>query len=149
MVLSAETLQLPSVSLSPFRRQSRSLIEDGAVIVYNRTAGPFCVDELFAIYPDGRVLGDDGVNKVEKQVDPAAVEQTLVKISDEYKWFTNAIYGRYLTPCRQCFAHYVSISYEGQEKTVSQVDGTASMPLGYTLTLAGIRPLLPEMNPAP
>jgi galactofuranose transport system permease protein len=146
----AETPATTQCVIKPFREtEAASLIEDGAVIVYNRTAGPRCVDELFAIYPDGRVLGDDGVNKVEKQVDPAEVEQTLAKISGEYKWFTNAIYGRYLTPCRQCFAHYISISYEGQEKTVSQVDGTASMPAGYTLTLAVIRPLLPEMNPAP
>jgi hypothetical protein len=119
------------------------------VIVYNRTAGPLCVDELFAIYPDGRVLGNDGVNQVEKQIDPAVVEQNLAKISGEYKWFTDAIYGRYLTPCRQCFAHNVTISYEGQEKTVSQVDGTASMPAGYTYTLAVIRSMLPEINPAP
>ena len=146
----AETPATTQCVVKPFREaEAASLVEDGAVIVYNRTAGPLCVDELFAIYPDGRVLGDDGINKVEKRVDPAEVEQTLAKISGEYKWFTNAIYGRYLTPCRQCFAHYVSISYEGQEKTVSQVDGTASMPAGYTLTLAVIRPLLPEINPAP
>jgi ribose/xylose/arabinose/galactoside ABC-type transport system permease subunit len=136
--------------VKPFREEeAANLIKDGAVIVYNRTAGPLCVDELFAIYPDGRVIGNDGVNEVEKQVDPAEVEQVLAKISGEYKWFTSAIYGRYLTPCRQCFAHYITISYEGQEKTVSQVDGTASMPAGYTLTLAVIRPMLPEINPAP
>lgn len=143
----AETVQCV---IKPFREQEAAgLIQDGAVIVYNRTAGPLCVDELFAIYPDGRVTGNDGVNTVEKQVDPANVEQTLAKISGEYKWFTDAIYGRYLTPCRQCFAHYLSISHEGQEKTVSQVDGTASMPVGYTLTLSVIRPLLPELNRTP
>ena len=136
--------------IKPFREEeAASLITDGAVIVYNRTAGPQCVDELFAIYPDGRVTGNDGVTSVEGQVDPAEVEQALIRISDEYKWFTDAIYGRYLTPCRQCFAHYVSISYAGQEKTVSQVDGTASMPAGYSLTLAVIRSMLPEINPVP
>ena len=146
----AETPATVQCVIKPFREEeAASLIKDGAVIVYNRTAGPFCVDELFAIYSDGRVLGNDGVNKVEKQVDPAEVEQNLAKIVEEYKWFTGAIYGEYLTPCRQCFAHYVSISYEGQEKIVSQVDGTASMPLGYTLTLAVIRSMLPEISPAP
>ena len=146
----AETPATAQCVIKPFREEeAAALIKDGAVIVYNRTAGPNCVDELFAIYPDGRVLGNDGVDQVEKQVDPAEVEQALAKISGEYKWFTNAIYGRYLTPCRQCFAHYVSISYEGQEKTVSQVDGTASMPAGYTFTLAVIRSMLPEINPAP
>ena len=147
---SAENPETAQCVIKPFREaEAASLIKDGAVIVYNRTAGPLCVDELFAIYPDGRVLGNDGVNNVESEVDPAQVEQMLAKISGDYKWFTDAIYGRYLTPCRQCFAHYVSVSYEGQEKTVSQVDGTASMPQGYTLTLALIRSVLPEMNPAP
>ncbi|MBC7877191.1 MAG: hypothetical protein H7Y59_08490 [Anaerolineales bacterium] len=147
---SNETPENTHCVIKPFREEeAATLIKDGAVIVYNRTAGPLCVDELFAIYPDGRVTGNDGVNTVEKQVDPADVEQTLATISGEYKWFTDAIYGRYLTPCRQCFAHYVTISYDGQEKTVSQVDGTASMPVGYTLTLSVIRPLLPELNPAP
>jgi ribose/xylose/arabinose/galactoside ABC-type transport system permease subunit len=147
---SAQTPEAARCVIKPFREEeAANLIKDGAAIVYNRTAGPLCVDELFAIYPDGRVIGNDGVTVVEKQVDPAEVEQILAKISGEYKWFTGAIYGRYLTPCRQCFAHNVSISYQGQEKTVAQVDGTASMPLGYTLTLAGIRPLLPVINPAP
>ena len=63
-------LKLPNVSLSPFREEeAANLIKDGAVIVYHRTAGPQCVDELFAIYPDGRITGNDGVNKVEKQID--------------------------------------------------------------------------------
>jgi simple sugar transport system permease protein len=146
----AATAESARCEIKPFREEeAANLIKEGAVIVYNRTAGPQCVDELFAVYPDGRVVGNDGTNTVETQVDPAQVEQVLTKITGEHKWFTDAIYGRYLTPCRQCFAHNVSISYQGQEKTVSQVDGTASMPLGYTLTLAEIRTLLPEMSPAP
>lgn len=148
--LAGSTTDTAPCIIKPFREaEAADLIKDGAVIVYNRTAGPRCVDELFAIYPDGRVTGNDGVNQVERQIEPAEIENTLATISGEYQWFTNAIYGEYLTPCRQCFAHSVSIIYEGQEKTVIQVDGTASMPLGYTLTLAVIRPLLPQLSPAP
>ncbi len=147
---SIEPAVTAACTVKPFREEEAAkLMEDGAVIVYNRTAGPECVDELFAVYADGHVVGNDGVTSFEKQVDPAAVEAALAKIDGEYKWFTNAIYGEYLTPCRQCFAHYVTISHDGQEKTVSQVDGTASMPLGYTLTLAAIRPLLPAIDSAP
>ena len=149
-VASSDAPETAQCVIKPFREaEAANLIKDGAVIVYNRTAGPLCVDELFAIYPDGRITGNDGVNQVEKKIDPAEVEQMLTKIDGEYQWFTNAIYGRYLTPCRQCFAHNVSISYNGQEKTVTQVDGTASMPQGYTLTLAVIRSVLPEITPAP
>jgi hypothetical protein len=149
-VSSSDASETAQCVIKPFREEeAASLIKDGAVIVYNRTAGPLCVDELFAIYPDGRVTGNDGVHTVESKIDPAEVEQMLAKIDGEYGWFTDAIYGRYLTPCRQCFAHNVSISYNGQEKTVTQVDGTASMPQGYTLTLAVIRSVLPEITPAP
>jgi simple sugar transport system permease protein len=136
--------------VTPFREEeAANLEEEGAVIVYHRTAGPLCVDELFAVYPDGRVTGTDGVNKVEAQVSPEEVERLLVAISVEHEWFTNEIYSTYLTPCRQCFAHYISISYDGQAKAVTGVDGTTAMPPGYAFALAEIRPLLPKINPAP
>jgi branched-subunit amino acid ABC-type transport system permease component len=136
--------------VKPFREdEAASLIKDGAVIVYNRTAGPLCVDEMFAIYPDGRVMGSAGENKVEKQVAPADVEHLLSSISGDYKWFTDDIYSTYHNPCRQCFAHYIRISYDGQQKAVTAVDGGTNMPPGYGSTLAVIRPLLPEINPVP
>lgn len=133
--------------VAPFREaEAASLEKEGAVIVYHRTAGPLCVDELFAIYPDGRVTGTDGVNTVEHQVDPARVEELLVAISVEHQWFTDEIYSTYLTPCRQCFAHLISISYEGQQKAVTGVDGTTAAPPGFAFALAEIRPLLPEIK---
>ncbi len=136
--------------VAPFREEEAANLEkEGAVIVYHRTAGPLCVDELFAIYPDGRITGTDGVKTVETKVNPAEVEDLLVAISVEHEWFTNEIYSTYLTPCRQCFAHYISISYDGQAKAATGVDGTTAMPPGYAFALAEIRPLLPKINPAP
>lgn len=136
--------------VAPFREvEAANLVKDGAVIVYHRTAGPQCVDELFAIYPDGRITGSDGVKEVEKQIAPEEVEQLLVAISVEHLWFTNEIYSTYLNPCRQCFAHYIDISYNGQAKSATGVDGTTAMPPGYAFALAEIRPLLPEINPVP
>jgi simple sugar transport system permease protein len=133
--------------VAPFRKEEAASLEaEGAVIVYHRTAGPRCVDELFAIYPDGRITGTDGVTTVEKKVDPAEIESLLVAISVDHGWFTNEIYSTYLAPCKQCFAHYISVSYEGQEKAVTGVDGTTAMPPGYAFALAEIRPLLPEIT---
>jgi len=126
-----------------------SLIQDGAVMAYQRVAGPQCVDEMYAIYPDGRITGTDGVNTVERQVESAEVEEMLIAISVDHGWFTNEIYDTYLTPCRQCFAHYILISYDGQEKGATGTDGTTAMPPGYAFALAEIRPLLPEVVPAP
>ena len=129
--------------------EAESLLQGGAVIVYNRAAGPLCVDELYAIYPDGRITANDGVNQMEKQITSDEVDQLLVAISVDHKWFTNEIYSTYLNPCRQCFAHYIKIAYDGQEKAVTGVDGTTAMPPGYAFALAEIRPLLPVIEPAP
>lgn len=145
---SAETPEAAQCVVAPFREQEAAeLVSGGAVIVYQRTAGPQCIDQLFAIYPDGRITGTDGVNQVEKQIDSAEVETLLTAISVDHKWFTNEIYSTYLNPCKQCFAHYIDISYNGEQKAVTGVDGTTAMPPGYAFALAEIRPLLPEITP--
>ncbi|HSM24974.1 MAG TPA: hypothetical protein VK856_08940 [Anaerolineaceae bacterium] len=142
-----ETSTATQCVVKPFREEeAESLINQGAVIVYNRTAGPMCVDEIFAIYPDGRITGNDGINQVESQVNPQEVEELLHTISVEHKWFTNEIYSTYLNPCRQCFAHFIDISYEGQQKSATGVDGTTAMPPDYAFALAQIRPFLPEIR---
>ena len=134
--------------VAPFREaEASTLVQEGAVIVYHRTAGPDCVDELYAIYPDGRVTGSAGGELVEKQVSTDEVDRLLVAISVEHGWFTGDIYSTYLNPCRQCYAHYIDISYDGQQKAVTGVDGTTAMPPGYAFALAEIRPLLPVVNP--
>ena len=144
-----EATQETACEVAPFRKdEAASLIADGAVIAYNRTAGPKCVDELFAVYPDGRVIGNDGVHEVESYIQPSEVDQLLATITSEYEWFTNEIYDTYHNPCRQCFTHYISISYDGQEKACTGVDGGTDMPPKYSFTLSVIRPILPTIQPA-
>ncbi|OGO35818.1 MAG: hypothetical protein A2W35_20955 [Chloroflexi bacterium RBG_16_57_11] len=144
-----ESTESAQCQVKPFREtEAEGLIQEGAVIVYHRTAGPQCVDQLYAIYPDGRITGSDGVSSVEKKIDPEEVVKLLTAISVDHQWFTDEIYSTYLNPCRQCFAHYINISYDGQDKSVTGVDGTTAMPPGYAFALAEIRPLLPEINPA-
>ena len=141
----AATAENTNCEVKPFREaEAEKLIQGGAVIVYHRTAGPQCIDELFAIYPDGRITGTNGVKDIEKQVAPEDVERLLTAISVDHKWFTDEIYSTYLNPCRQCFAHYIIVSYEGQEKSATGVDGTTAMPPDYAFALASIRPMLPS-----
>lgn len=145
-----ETAEAGTCVVPPYREEeAASLIADGAVIVYNRAAGPQCVDEIFAIYPDGRITGNNGENDVVKQVPPEDVEKLLLTISDDYGWFTDDIYDTYHNPCRQCFTHYIIALHDGQEKAVTAVDGGVDMPPGYGLTLAIIRPALPEFLTSP
>jgi len=143
----SETTVSAACEVAPFREdEAARMIAEGAVIVYNRAAGPQCVDEIFAFYPDGRILGNDGTNQVESQVPPSEVEQLLTTISRDYEWYTDEIYNTYHNPCRQCFTHFIVMSHDGQEKAVTAVDGGVDMPPGYGLTLAIIRPLLPEIT---
>ncbi len=145
---SAETTETAQCQVAPFREaEAASLLENGAALVYHRTAGPDCVDELYAIYPDGRITATAGGQTVEKQVPAEEVENLLVAISLDHGWFTAEIYSTYLNPCRQCYAHFIDISYNGQQKAVTGVDGTTAMPPGYAFALAEIRPLLPALKP--
>lgn len=143
----AETAQC---EVAAFREEdAKRLIADGAVIVYQRTAGPRCVDELFAIYPDGRVIGENSAGKIESTIASADVDQMLATISNEYGWFSDNMYSTWHNPCRQCFAHSLTISYEGQEKTATGVDGGVDMQPEYGYTLSIIRPILPDLTTAP
>ena len=144
------TTEASHCEVKPFREVDvANLIKDGAVIAYHRTAGTRCVDELYAVYPDGRVFGNNGEQEVEGQVDPAEVERILTTISDEYGWFTEKMYSTWHNPCGTCYAHYLTISYNGQEKTVTAVDGGVDIQPEYGYTLSIIRPILPKFTQAP
>jgi hypothetical protein len=134
----------------PFREaEIADFIQDGAVIAYHRTAGTRCVDELYAVYPDGRVVSQSGEQKVEGQVDLIEVERILTTVRDEYGWFTDKMYSTWHNPCGTCYAHYLTIAHQGQEKTVTAVDGGVDMQAEYGYTLSIIRPILPKLAQAP
>jgi hypothetical protein len=125
--------------LKPFRQdQAEVAIETGAVVAYERNGGSSCIDELYFIYPDGRIVGDDGTNKIEKQVTPVDVETLLAGIRD-LGWFTDEMYNTWHTPCRQCFGYYVTVSYDGQIKTVKGVDGGTDAPADYLVVISLVK----------
>jgi ribose/xylose/arabinose/galactoside ABC-type transport system permease subunit len=145
-----KSTQSTQCEVQPFREaEVADLINDGAVIAYHRTAGTRCVDELYAVYGDGRVTGSNGEQEVEVQVDPIEVERILTTISDEYGWFTDKMYSTYHNPCGTCYVHYLAVSSNGQEKTVTAVDGGVDMQPEYGYTLSIIRPILPVFALAP
>jgi ribose/xylose/arabinose/galactoside ABC-type transport system permease subunit len=145
-----ESTQSTQCEVKPFREaEVADLINGGAVIAYHRTAGTRCVDELYAVYGDGRVTGSNGEQEVEGLADPIEVERILTTISDEYGWFTEKMYSTYHNPCGTCYAHYLTVFYNGQEKTVTAVDGGVDMQPEYGYTLSIIRPILPTFTLAP
>jgi ribose/xylose/arabinose/galactoside ABC-type transport system permease subunit len=141
---------LPATSsacqLKPFRRdQAASLVKTGAVIVYERNGGERCLDELYAIYPDGRIIGDDGAQKIEKQETPANVDKLLSVINDQ-GWFTDEMYDTWHTPCGSCYGYYLTVSNDGQEKTVKAVDGGTDAPANYWQVVAYINSAIPKFT---
>jgi hypothetical protein len=133
----------------PYRQdQAAALVLDGAVIAYERNGGPRCIDELYAIYPDGRIVADNGLNKIEGQVLPADVDQLLASI-DEYGWFTDEMYNTWHTPCGQCYSYYLTVSYNGQAKTVKGVDGGTDAPADYWQAISLVKGIVPRFDTAP
>jgi simple sugar transport system permease protein len=132
--------------LQPFRQdQAASLVEDGAVLTYERNGGSNCIDELYAVYADGRIVGNDGTDVIEKQVTPAEVDQLLAAI-DARGWFTDEMYDTWHTPCGQCFGYYITVRYEGQEKTVKAVDGGTDAPADYWQVVSLINGSIPKFT---
>jgi hypothetical protein len=135
--------------LKPFRQeQAASLMQGGAILAYERNGGASCIDELYAIYPDGLIAADDGEIKIEKQVTPAEVEQLLADISAK-GWFTEEMYDTWHTPCGQCYGYYLTVAYNGQVKTVKAVDGGTDAPADYWQVISRINGVIPHFTPAP
>ncbi len=135
--------------IQPYRQdQAASLMQDGAVIVYERNGGPHCIDELYAIYPDGRIVGDEGANTVEAQVTREEVDALLAGIIG-YGWFTDEMYSTWHTPCGQCYGYYLTVSYQGQEKTVKGVDGGTDAPADYWQIVSLVKTVVPRFATAP
>jgi simple sugar transport system permease protein len=136
-------------TLQPLRKeQAASLANDGAVIVYERNGGPQCIDELFGVYPDGRIVGDNGMQKIEKQAAAADVEELLSAI-DEKGWFSEEFYNTWHTPCGQCFTYHTIVSYQGSQKAVQAVDGGTDAPADYWQVVSLINGLIPRFEDAP
>lgn len=135
--------------IKPFRQDQAELaVETGAVVAYERNGGPDCIDELYFIYPDGRIVGDDGTNKIDKQVPPADVDALLAGIT-ELGWFTDEMYNTWHTPCGQCYGYYITVSYDDQIKTVKGVDGGTDAPADYWQVVSLVKGIVPKFTAVP
>lgn len=136
-----------SCQIKPFRQdQAEAYMKSGAVITYERNGGSTCIEELYAFFPDGKIEGDNGVEKIEKQISSADVMQLLQDISDQ-GWFTAEMYSTWHTPCLQCFTYYITISFRGEEKTIQAVDGGTDAPASYWQVVSLINGLIPKFAP--
>lgn len=132
--------------LKPFQQeQAASLVADGALIVYEHNGGSSCVDELYAIYPDGKIIATEGADKLEKQVTPADVNNLLAGIND-LGWFTDTLYSTEHEPCGTCYTFFLTVADEGQIKTVKAVNGGTDTPPDYWKVIALIDEIIPRFE---
>jgi simple sugar transport system permease protein len=145
---SGGTAEAERCALKPFRQElADSMVQAGALLVYERNGGPHCIDEVYAIHPDGLIVGDNGINRIEKRVTVEEVGELLVGIRD-FGWFTAEMYNTWHTPCGQCFGYYVTVSDQGETKTVRGVDGGTDAPADYWQVVSLIKGIIPEFEEA-
>ena len=116
--------------------------------MYERNGGSACIDELYAVYPDGRIVADDGTQKVQVSLAPEAVT-TLVASLESLGWFTDNMFSTSHKPCAQCFTYFTTVTSSAGSKTVGAVDGGTDAPAKYWLATSRISAMLPKFPPAP
>ena len=132
--------------LQPFRQElAASLIESGAIIAYERNGGPRCVDEVFGVFPDGRIVGDDGNRTLEVQVGPEVIETLLAGIR-EFGWFTDEMYNTWHTPCGQCYGYFLTVVDGDRAKTVMGVDGGTDAPADFWQVVSLVKGVVPRFE---
>ena len=119
--------------------------EPGAVLTYEKNGGPNCIDVLYVIYSDGRIVGDNGTTKIDKQITPEEVQALLAGIND-LGWYTDEMYDTWHARCGQCFGYYITLTYNGQTKTVKGVDGGTDAPTTYWDVVTLIVSVLPKFT---
>jgi hypothetical protein len=116
-------------------------VADGAVVVYERIGGQECSDVVWFIYPDGRIVGQDGRTKVEETMSTEQVSALLAFIDEEgffELWDTEH------TACRDCYTYFITVVSDDQVLTIKAVDGGTDTPGAYWQVYAEIKKLLPD-----
>lgn len=93
-----------------------SVILQGAAIVLERKGGEKCVDETFTIYPDGRIVGNNGKATIGKAVSPAELNALLAR-TDDLGWFRDDMFSSWHDNiCSACYAYLMIVSYQDRVK---------------------------------
>jgi hypothetical protein len=141
-----QSTQTTYCQLQEYRRDKvDEFLADGAIIAYERNGGSDCIDEIYAIFPDGLIIGDNNETIIEKQITEAEVELLLASIVD-YGWFTDELYDTWHTPCRQCYGYYLTVVDDGEVKTVKGVDGGTDAPALFWQAISLVKGIVPKFE---
>jgi galactofuranose transport system permease protein len=104
--------------------QQKTLTSGGAVIVYERNGGTSCIDELYAIYADGKIVSDYGAGNVKNSNIGADKVTQLLSDIDKAGYFTPDLVTTMHTPCAACYTYNLTVTYNGKTRAAAAVDGT-------------------------
>jgi len=114
----------------------------GAVIIYERSGGLTGISEQWTVYPDGRITSEQGP---EYRVSPERISSLLSEIESLGFFVMSEASGRF-SPCRDCFTYRITVSHEGQVRTVMAMDAAADTPAEFWQILERIRELVASLE---
>jgi hypothetical protein len=88
--------------------------------------------------------GRGGATQLEKQVAPDV--DGLVSGITTLGWFTDTLYSTEHEQCGQCYTFFLSVSDQGQIKTVKAVNGGTDTPPAYWKVIALIDEIIPHFG---
>ena len=113
----------------------------GVILQYQRTGGIGGFDETWVIEADGRVTHTGRGAGADRQLTPDQVAQLLRAIRAAEMASLDESYIPQNTCCDR-FAHILTMTLDGQTKTVSTLDGSPDEPAALTDLLATLNNLL-------
>lgn len=130
----------PEIPAATFQKNADDGVAAGAVIVYERSGGNDCLDDVWSIYPDGRIVGVSGSKQATASVTAEEVSAMLADI-DAQGFFK--LPSTKHTACRECFTYHITVKQGDQVKTVAAVDGGTDTPTDFWQIYARIKKPLP------
>ena len=132
-----ECAEIPAAT---FQKNADDGVAAGAVIVYERSGGTNCVDEVWQIYPDGRIIGNNGRAQATGSM---TAEEASAMLADIQALGFFKLPSTKHTACRECFTYHITVKSGDQVKTVAAVDGGTDTPTDYWQIYAKIKKVLP------
>lgn len=130
----------PEIPAATFQKNADDGIAAGAVIVYERSGGTDCVDDVWSIFPDGRIAGVSGSKQASATVTAEEVSAMLKDI--EALGFFKLVSTKH-TACRECFTYHITVKSADQVLSVAAVDGGTDTPTDFWQIYARIKKNLP------
>jgi hypothetical protein len=128
------------IPAATFQKNADDGVAAGAMIVYERSGGMDCVDDVWSIYPDGRIVGVSGSKQATGTM--TAQEASAMLADIEALGFFKLPSTKH-TACRECFTYHITVKSGDQVKTVAAVDGGTDTPTDYWQIYAKIKKVLP------